>query len=291
MPVDALATRLAVLLQDGSVAGSALSRSMRRSLQALFDFGVLREERAGAGRRVVLEDRAALLDWVTSQYPSGLDGAGDALPERAAAVATFRDSKGGKALAGRAVFMRGFESAKLTRVEEVLPLADLTRQFGLAGVLVEQAPTWTLEGTLALVENFEVFLHAETVVPGADAALWTAGRVDGKLLDWLAAMPAVEVVHAGDYDPVGLDEYLRVVAALPGRTRLFVPDDFELRLVRFGNRDLLARSAAVLERVRRNRQEEVRAVLAVMDRHGLGLEQEALLVPVSADPPPTRPSP
>lgn len=280
MPVDALAGRLVALLQDGAVASSALSRPMRRSLQTLFDFGVLREERAGAGRRVVVEDRTALLDWVKSQYPSGLEGADNALPERAAAVATFRDSKGGKALAGRAVFLRGFGSAQLTRGEEVLPLADLTRQFGLAGVLVEQAPIWAFDGTVALVENFEVFLRAETVVPGVAAAVWTAGRVDGKLLDWLAAMPAVEVVHAGDYDPVGLDEYLRVVAALPGRTRLFVPNDFELRLVRFGNRDLLAKSSSVLERVRRHGQEEVRAVLDVMDRHGLGLEQEALLIPM-----------
>ncbi len=280
MPVDALAGRLVALLRDGAVASSALSRSMRRSLQALFDFGVLREERAGAGRRVVVEDRTALVDWVKSQYPSGLEGAGNALPERAAAVATFRDSKGGKALAGRAVFLRGFGSAKLTRGDEVLPLADLTRQFGLAGVLVESAPTWKFEGTLVLVENFEVFLHAETLAPGADAALWTAGRVDGKLLDWLAEMPAVEVIHAGDYDPVGLDEYSRVAAALPGRARLFVPDDFEQRLVRFGNPHLLAKSVSVLERVRRQGNAEVGAVLDAMDRHGLALEQEALLIPM-----------
>lgn len=291
MPVDALAGRLSQLLDDGSVVGSALSRSMREALEPLFWSAVLVEAKAGAGKRVVVADRTALLHWVEARYPSGLDGAGGDLPVRAAAVATFRDSKSGDRLPARPVFMRGLRGAALEREGQRLRLAELTAANGLAGVLVEPSRPWSLHGSLALVENLEVFLNVEQVLPDIDAALWAAGRLDQKVLDWLAGMPAVRVVHAGDYDPVGLDEYLRVAAAMPGRSTLLVPDDFEERLVRFGSRTLLAKSAEVLERVRRHGNAEVDAVLAVMDRHGLALEQEALLVPLSTDPTPMPPSP
>lgn len=130
-----------------------------------------------------------------------------------------------------------------------------------------------------MVENIELFMHVEAVVPAIDAALWTAGRCDRRLLDWIASMPGVSVVHVGHYDPVGLDEYLRVRTALPeGRVALFVPADLEERLMKYGKSDLLLKSLPVLERVRRDAPEEVQRVLDVIDRHGKGLEQEALLI-------------
>ena len=281
MSVDALADRLQQLLEDGSIIGSLLSRPMRKRLEALFWAKALVEVKAGGGKRVEVANRDALLEWVGSNYPSGLDGHEPGLPPRAAAVADYRDSKAGQPLAARPVFMRGFGGAVLRRPGGEFPLAELTAAHGLAGVLVEAAAPWQVEGVLGLVENFEMFMHAESVIPALDAVLWTAGRFSQHRLDWIAAMPEVEVIHLGDYDPVGLDEYLRVRRAMPkGRTRLFVPDDFEERLVRFGNSDLLVASAAILQRVRATAPREVRAVLEVMDRHGKALEQEGLLIPL-----------
>ena len=40
------------------------------------------------------------------------------------------------------------------------------------------------------------------------------------------------------------------------------------------------KSSAVLERVRAEANDEVRPVVALMDRYGKALEQEALLVPI-----------
>jgi hypothetical protein len=163
----------------------------------------------------------------------------------------------------------------------MLPLAALTTSYDVVGVLVFPSgrAAWQLSGVLALVENFELFMHVERVVPGIDAALWTAGRVDQRVLDWIGAMPACRVLHAGDYDPVGLDEYLRTRQALPaGRASLFIPDNLEQLLIRYGTTDLLTKSVAVLERVRREAPPEVREVLALMDRHHRALEQEALLI-------------
>jgi hypothetical protein len=280
MAVDALAGRLLRLLEDDSIVASAFSRSMRETLESLFWSGALREEKAGGGKRVVITDREALTTWIGARYPSGLQGPDADLPARATAVATFRDSKAGDELETRAVFMRGFRGAMLERSEGTLPLAALTESFRLAGVLIEWKNPWTLRGSMALVENLEVFLHIEQILPTIDVALWTRGRIDHRLLRWIASMRGLTVIHAGDYDPVGLDEYQRVAAAMPGRSRLFVPDDFEERLARFGTGDLLVKSSAVLERVRAEANDEVRPIVALMDRYGKALEQEALLVPM-----------
>jgi len=279
MAIDALAGRLERLLAEGSLVASALSWSMRERLEALFWTGALAETRVGAGKRVVLRDREAVDRWIEVNYPSGLNGTGEALPPRAEAVANFRNSKAGSPLRFRPVLMRGFGATSLSRAGGRLPLAELTASHTVPAVLVETEDPWCLDGVLAVVENFELFLHVEEVVNGIDAALWTAGRLDQRVLDWIASMPSVQVLHIGDYDPVGLDEFLRVRAALPeGRASLFVPSDFEERLVKYGKVDLLLRSVAVLERVRRDGPEEVQEVLAIIDRHGKALEQEGLLI-------------
>lgn len=279
MPLDPLAARLTELLNGGSIVASLLSPSMRKRLGPLFEFKALIEEKAGGGKRVLVRDREVVERWVSTNYPSGLHGTEEALPARAEAVANFRDSKAGRKLTVLPLFMRGFGNAALKRRDQTLPLVSLTAAYGLAGVLVDLADPWQFDGTLALVENLELFRHVEEVVPDIDAALWTAGRFDQRALDWIAGMTGCRVLHVGDYDPVGLDEYLRVRNALPrGRAAMFVPGDFEYRLATYGKVHLLERSAAVLERVRRQAPIEVRAVLEVMDRHGKALEQEALLI-------------
>lgn len=278
MPLDPLAARLERLLAEGSILASELSSPMRRRLVSLFDFKALGETKAGGGKRVVMRDREAVERWVAANYPSGLHGTVDVLPARAEAVANFRDSKAGRRLSSFPVFMRGFGDTVLTRDAGTLPLAALTVH-ELVGVLVNLADPWSFPGTLALVENFELFMHVEKVIPGVEAALWTGGRFDQRALNWIAGMPGGRVLHVGDYDPVGLDEYLRVKAALPpGRAALFVPEDLEERVASYGKADLLEKSSAVLERVRREAAGELAAVLSVIDRHGKALEQEALLI-------------
>jgi hypothetical protein len=278
MALDPLADRLEVLLAEGSLVASELSRAMRARVSVLFELGVLAETKAGGGRRVVVQDEAALRAWISSAYPSGLSGVQGALPPRAESVANFADSKRGRSLAQRPVLMRGFGAATLHRESGTMPIGDLTSRHSVAAVLVERDAPWRLDGTLALVENFELFLHVERAVPGIDAALWYSGRVDRGLLDWIGGMPAVRVVHVADFDPVGLDEYLSAKAVLGERATLFVPQNLADLVARFGNAELLLRSRAVLDRIRMHKDEALHSVLRVLDVCGKGLEQEALLV-------------
>lgn len=266
------------MLDDGSIPAAKFSSAMRARLASLFQLAVLSEEKSGGGRRIVVKNDTALRQWIAANYPSGLVGIAAELPPRAESVANFADSKRGRPIDVWLVFLRGFGDAVLRRSVGAMPLAELTRGFGVTAAILEPRDPWQIDGTLALVENLELFLHVERVAPDVDVALWYAGRVPGRVLDWVAALPARQFLHMPDYDPVGLDEYLKVRARVGDRARLFVPADLEGRVARFGRAQLLEDSEAVLLRVRKEADSAVRAVLDVLDRHGKGLEQEALLI-------------
>jgi hypothetical protein len=282
MAIDSLASRLESLLRDGSIEASWLRPRMRRQLETLFHVGALGEVKVGAGRRVIVRDRAALQAWIESQYPSGLGGIEGTFSPRAEAVANYRDSKRGRPLEACLVHMRGFGDAALSRGTQRLPLAQMTREFDVVGVAIKPQQHWSFSGMLVVVENLEVFLRIEQLPIQVDAALWAAGRLNERIIDWFGSQPDLRVLHIGDYDPVGLDDYLRLRRALQDRVVLYVPGDLEVRVARFGNKNLLHDSSAVLERLRREADESAARVIEILDRYGLGLEQEGLLVPVEA---------
>ncbi len=90
-------------------------------------------------------------------------------------------------------------------------------------------------------------------------------------------MRTCEIVHFGDYDPVGVDEYLRLKKACPGRVEMYVPDDLEALLSQYGKPALLENSKAILSRLRMEQDETARHLVSLMDRYNCGLEQEVLL--------------
>lgn len=269
------------LIDRGSVAGSSLSPRSRRRLEPLFDTGVLSETRNSRGSRIILNDKEALSLWVEETFPSGPEGPSIKMPQRAHAVAQYRCSKSGSRLASTLVHLRGFTEASLRRGSDVLPLADLTKTLGVASFLLDSAPSWIIQGNVVVVENFEVFLHIEEIIQDIDVAIWSKGRLAERVVDWLASLSDIRILHAGDYDATGLDEYSRLAAALPGQVELFVPHDFERILAQFGKRDLLLKpkSTAVLGRLRSTASGTLKTVIDLMDRNGKALEQEALLIP------------
>jgi len=106
-------------------------------------------------------------------------------------------------------------------------------------------------------------------------------RSSGRILNWLSssAMAQARIIHCGDYDPVGLDEYLRLKTACPERAGLYLPADLDDLFSRYGKGEiLLGSNGAILARLRKIEDQEVRRIVELMDRHGVGLEQEVLLL-------------
>lgn len=280
MAVDSLAEKLMLLQTQGYLAESRLSARDRSRLQSLYDAEVLLAEPSGGGRRIVLHDAKALESFIARTYPSGLQGINKKLSSRSKAVAELRDSKKARKAQPIAVLLRGFHNSTLHFGNKVLPVANWTETAGVASLRLDGETQWGFAGIIAFVENLEVFWNFEKLDIGADIAIYAQGRLNSKVIDWLAslAMQEARIIHCGDYDPVGLDEFLRLKAACPGRTEVYIPPDLETLLFRYGKRELVSENTAILARLRKNDDPQVRVIVELMDRWGVGLEQEVLLL-------------
>lgn len=279
-PLDSLSRHLAILLDSSSLPASSISKADRQRLLTLFDAGVIEEVRSGAGRRLIVTNQTALRAFILSLYPSGLEGFKGNLPSRSRAVAERRDSK--RAIGKRPTILlaRGFNDCTFRKDESRLPVAEWTESAGVASLCLDAMAGWQYHGTLGLVENLETFWNIEKISLSVDLAIYAEGRIGADVLDWLISpeMMEAKIVHFPDYDPVGMDEYLRIKRACPGRTELFLPPDLEKIFARFGKAQLLQDSVAVLARLRKSTDTDVRYVVGLMDQYGVGLEQEGLLI-------------
>jgi hypothetical protein len=281
--VDSLARKLAILSDSSSLPSSSLSKADRKRVQSLFDAGIIDEVRSGAGRRLVVTNQAALNAFIGSLYPSGLEGSPGNLPSRCKAVADSRDSK--KAIGRRpaTLMVRGFNDCTFLKDDSRLAVAEWTKNAGVASLCLDSMEGWQFKGTVGLVENLETFWHIERFAPFVDLAIYAEGRIGANVLHWLNSpgMTDTRIVHFPDYDPVGMDEYLRIKGAIPRRTELFQPSDLEKLFTRYGKAQLLHDSSAILARLRKSSNADVHNVVELMDRFGVGLEQEALLISLS----------
>lgn len=106
------------------------------------------------------------------------------------------------------------------------------------------------------------------------------GARAGRLLDWLASseLAACPIVHWGDYDPIGLAEYLRLKSRCGTRVTTYVPDNLEPLLKRLGKRKLITGQADILNcRRAQTSDPHISRMIALFDKHHKGLEQELLL--------------
>jgi hypothetical protein len=274
--------QIRLLLEDGHLPRSVCSQAMFDTIQPLLDSRVVAEERFGGGRRLVVRDAAALGEFWTRRFPNAplFDGA----PERVASVARFRDSKAGAGDTPSVITLRAWSDIVLWKDGQPVPAAKGTAAHGVFAFLLSPESRYELRAPCALVENPAVLLAFERLRPRLEitAVLYGGGRISRGVLNWLACQSAsgFRLVHFPDYDPVGLNEFVRLRAALGERVRLHIPEDLAELFSRFGNGELLRRDAsqALLPKLRTDKSTEIRAVLELIERHNAGLEQEALLL-------------
>ncbi len=227
-----------------------------------------------------MHDAKALESFIARTYPSGLQGIDEKLSSRTRAVAELRDSKKAREAQPVAILLRGFHNSTLHSGSQVLPVAGWSEKAGVAALRLDGETLWGFSGIVAFVENLEVFWNFEKLEIGADIAIYAQGRLNSKIVNWLAspAMQHARIIHCGDYDPVGLDEFLRLKAACPDRTEIYIPPDLESLLSRYGKKKLISDNVAILARLRKNDDPQVCFIVELMDRWGVGLEQEVLLL-------------
>lgn len=276
----ALAKLLGMLLTEGSAPVSLFSASARAALSPQFAAGILQEERSGAGARVAVRNKAVLEAFAAQLFPSGLKLAPAGDTPRATAVGYYRDAKAAGTTVAEPVLIRAFNNMVFERKGEALPAASLTGKYGVAAFLLKEPPYWGCVGTLAIVENLEPFLCFEKMRIAADAAVYAGGKMSGRMLEWFASieMSKCSLLHCGDYDPVGIDEYLRLKEVCGTRVKLYIPANIEDLFKKYGKRELLIDSEAVLRRLRATKDPDALRVIEQMNACNAGLEQEILLL-------------
>ena len=269
------------LLENGQMPNSSCSAALRRALRPLLDSGVVVEEKAGGGRRLVVRNVTTLRDFSRSHFPEV--STDPELGTRTAGVARFRDSKSFPSDTPEVITTRVWAGNALLKGGGPVPAASATLEHGVFSFLLREKTPYSLHGPCALVENPQVFTHFERLRLPVSLVIWISrGRASTLLVEWLAAMQAPDftLLHLPDYDPVGLLEFERLRARLGARVNLHLPDDLSQRFADFPNRRILEKpnNRAMLATLRRNRLAEIRHVVALIDRNNACLEQEALLV-------------
>jgi hypothetical protein len=268
------------LLQEGAMPRSACSASLLRTLQPLLHAGVVVEERVGGGRRLVVRNAAALQEFSRHHFPDISVPGG--LSSRATGVARFRDSKIFASDTPEIVSIRAWSEKALLKQGQPTEAAVATTEHGVFSFLLADARRYALRGDCALVENPAVFTQFERFQLPSGAAIYGHGRASKRFVNWLANMasPDFQLLHLPDYDPVGLTEFERLRSRLGNRVRLHLPHDLDKQFACFSNPSLLknAKSQSMLASLRRTGSHEVRHVVALIDCHNAGLEQEAFLV-------------
>jgi len=275
---DAFARLLRRMMEEGSVPRSQLSDRSLKDLQSLFDGGALSQARSGGGLVVEVKNPETLAAFYRKRYPS--DGKDVTGPPRARAVGMLRNAKRVGRTNMEPVLARAINQVVCFREGIPVNLLEVTRQTGSACLILEQGQFWSMQATIAIVENLECFLHFEKMGVAADLAVYTAGRLSELALQWLSspALSGCQFVHCGDYDPVGLDEFLRLKKAVGDRVKLHIPSNLRELVAKYGRPQLISDSESILKRLRESADPNVREVVEILNETGCGLEQEALLI-------------
>lgn len=262
------------LLKEGAKPTSSVPKAVQGELEGLVRTGVVEWARAGRGGMYRVGDRVAL------EAICAVDPLEYATSESAKAVAVARSGDAHQGRADRIFLLMSAAAPPAVWSGErgQLDIADCTRRFGVASLVVRPADDWVTEQPLLLVENLELLYH-----PGrlhhAGTILYYPGWLSGIMLRWLRdRQRAPEYVVCADFDPVGLTNYARARKTLGHSVKLFVPEDLERLIASFGKPERLVMNKRLLGSLEVDNDPSLQRVLDLVLRYGKGLDQEVLLL-------------
>ncbi len=269
------------LALQGSIAESSCGPSLRKVLGPLLRGGILARQKSGAGQRIAVLNQSRFTAFLTREFPHE-QAAVSQMPVRVQGVGRFRDTKTVRGASDKIVCVRGWHDGALLQNGVPVSVAEPTYDHGVFAFLLTGDSAYQLRGTLATVENPTLFSLFERLHTGFDLVLYTSGRLSRRLIAWLAlqGVGGLKIVHFGDYDPAGLDDYRRLRTACGESVVLYCPEDLPRLFRTYGNARLLdgANTQSLLKRLRAFKDATVTSILRLMDESNAGLEQEALLL-------------
>lgn len=281
---EQLEEKLRKLMTEGTVPASQCGKAFLIFIKPLIEGEALAWQRSGAGRCLTILETEVVKRFYRRNFPNA-----EVTPDagsRITGLAKFRDSKAMASTDAEIVSLRVWKEGVLLQNGKPVAAVDATANHGVFSFLFSDDNAYELRSAIALVENPAVFAKAERLDLGVSAVMYGNGRISNRLLEWLVnhSGPQFTLLHLPDYDPLGLNEFLRLSARLGNRIKLYLPEDLETKFQEFSKTELLKkeRQQFFLSQLRRSTDPSVRRVVALIDRHNAGLEQEALLVVGSA---------
>ena len=135
---------------------------------------------------------------------------------------------------------------------------------------------------VVIVENLDVFMAIKYIIPNIDVAIYSGG-LDSRVIEWLNdCIQICTVIHAGDYDAVGLKEFIRYEREISHEVEFYVHDSITVDdFKRYGRSELVGkgRNLSMIDSVRKHETTDdgFNKCLNFVLNSGNGLEQEFLL--------------
>ena len=288
--ISKTAELFAELLESGSLSASSVDRGSsetKAQFAKLSAAGIISKRRSGGGNRYEVLHPLNLQTFISSEFPSGLLAPSEFVSNRTLGVLTKADSKTSKSLDFDLVMLRG--NAKLCINQAIHYLKDSHEIFPC--IKITDNSLITIDKTsckIITIENPTVFAELNKISDLEwDVAVYTAGKMSSILLNQLQQWceSGHQLTHFGDYDYVGLLEYVRILARIPS-ANLHQPSRLDKAFIQqYGNVTLLQKQISQhktlllkLQALPESAQKQsLLRVYQLIQSTGKGLEQEAFL--------------
>lgn len=251
------------LLGQGSVARSQVPSSVRKSaaLEQLLAAEIVGWRRQGSGQVLRVLERDVLEQFVTQHFPEHeRQPAADSFTN----VRRYRNTKAAARTTTPVILLRGQGEIHLN--DQYMDLGKWTARLGCVSATEAQL----VAVKVCIVENLDCFLRAEQLLGREWVFVHPYGRWSTNSITQLGTDV---LLHFGDYDFTGLDEYLRIKEQFP-QAQLHVPADLEQLWQRFATP--LKKDAIPSKRVQNTQHPQVQRIRDLIARTNCFLEQQAL---------------
>lgn len=291
----ALAHALEKLLTQGDEAPASLFTPAQQSALDVLarGTGFLIARPQGRGVTYRISNRAGLEAHLRTLRPETPETLARDIPQRAANIATHRDSKAGSATHAIQYLLLKAVGADVcwTRGDErALDLSVATESAGAGVLAIQERDAWQSNCPLWLVENQALFDDTSWLPQDTQASVcYYAGQIPSRLVGWLAHRPRVPaVILFADYDGVGLQNFVRLREQLTTPCTFWLMPNWHDLLRKYGSNQIWHNThqefvAATTRLAALHPPAELLELCAAMSREGLALEHEAVWLARKSD--------
>lgn len=269
---------LEILSAEGRIKRNhALSK---RFSQNLLDLEIAQIQREGRSDYIVVIRPDNFNNYVMKRFPGGLS---ETPSSRLDGIMLRGNSKLGGNAGHGILTCRVFSENSTHNLS--FDAKNITAELGVlsAAIHTENGLSFQVSGSVVIVENLDVFMAIEYIIPKIDVAIYSGGVLDSRVIEWLNdCIQISSVIHAGDYDAVGLKEFIRYERELNHEVEFYVHDSITVDdFKRYGRSELVGkgRNLSMIDSVRKHETTDdgFNKCLNFVLKSGNGLEQEFLL--------------